>query len=177
MATQDLLFYILGFIVLIMASAVILSANPLVSALFLALTMVSLAFVFFLLEAPFIAGVQLIVYAGAVIVLFVMVMMLFDLKRETQPFSGGTLGQSLKIGSVFLILGTLSGAILNSPGLAKHIAAGTGSPAEHTAGVKNLAITLFTKYMFAFQALGVLLLLIAVGVVAVSRTKGGTHAR
>lgn len=177
MSLTDICFYILALIILVSSAAVVLAANPLVSSLFLAVSMVTLAFVFFLLEAPFIAGVQLIVYAGAVIVLFVMVMMLFDLKKEEAPFSGGSMGQALKIFCAFLILGTITGAILNSPGTSGVANLVQATSAEQIINVKSLAITLFTKYMFAFQALGVLLLLIAIGVVAVSRIKGGSHAK
>jgi len=177
MILPDLLFYVLSFLILVTAVAVVLSPSPLISALFLAVTMVALAFMFFLLEAPFIAGVQLIVYAGAVIVLFVMVLMLFDLKKEIEPFSGGKLGQTLKIFSVFMILGAITGAILNSEGTTGATNFSPATAADQIVGVKVLAAKVFTQYMFAFQALGLLLLLIAIGVVAVSRIKGGTHAK
>lgn len=174
---MDVLFYVLSAIILLAAVGVILFRNPLVSALSLAGTMITLAFLFFLLEAQFIAAVQLVVYAGAVMVLFVMVLMLFNLDHETEAFSGGTVSRFLKIVSGFALLGVLAGAILNGgPGgevqtlIAK-------SPEQHMLSVKMLSHLLFTKYLLAFEVLGLLLLLIAVGVVAVSRIKGGTHAR
>lgn len=177
MSAADVTFYVLALMILASAGAVILSANPIMSALFLAIAMVGSGFMFFLLEAPFIAGVQLVVYAGAVIVLFVMVLMLFDLKKETDPFSSGRVGQALKVFCAFLILGAITGAILNSPGATGGMTGAQATASQQIVSVKVLAAKLFTQYMFAFQALGILLLMIAIGVVAVSRIKGGTHAK
>jgi NADH-quinone oxidoreductase subunit J len=168
-------FYFLATVIILSALAVLLVPNPIYSAFCLAITMVSLAFVYYQLQAPFIAGVQLIVYAGAVMVLFVMVIMMFDLQKEMQAFSGGTLGRLLKVVCGIWIAGTLVGAFANSWTLIPQTEAVASTPALEIASTKALAIELFTKYVFAFEALGVLLLLIAVGVVAVARTKGGTH--
>lgn len=170
-----ILFYGLSLIVLFFALAVIISPNPVYSAFYLAITMVSLAFIYFLLQAFFIAGVQLIVYAGAVMVLFVMVLMMFDLKKETNSFSGGKMSRYLKYAFVGWFWGLLAGAIymssdLLSVGAASHNKDGVGTT------TKDLAVLLYTDYIFAFELLGLLLLMIAVGAVAVSRIKGGTHA-
>lgn len=170
------IFYFLASFILMSALAVLLTSNPVYSALSLAATMVGLAFMYFQLQAPFIAGVQLIVYAGAVMVLFVMVIMMFDLQKEKEAFSGGALGRLLKICCGMFIIGTLVGAIANSWTLVPQAETQVSTPALEIASTKALAIELFTKYVFAFEALGILLLLIAVGVVAVARTKGGTHA-
>jgi len=89
MEVTPTMFYLMSAIVVAFSVLVIVLPNPIYSALSLAGSMVGLAFVFFLLEAYFIAAVQLIVYAGAVMVLFVMVLMLFDLKKEVQAFSKG----------------------------------------------------------------------------------------
>ena len=172
---EGILFYILAAIIIASALSVILSRNPLHSALSLVITMVSLAFVFFLLKATFIAGVQLIVYAGAVMVLFVMVLMLFDLKKEEEVFTKGSFSRFLKFSAVGWFCGLIFGAsymsmgmILQNPG---GFEGGTG-----VGRVQVLSRVLFTEYVFAFEALGLLLLLIAIGVVAISRIKGGTHA-
>jgi NADH-quinone oxidoreductase subunit J len=168
------LFSFLAAVIIVFASAVLLSKNPIFSALSLAVTMVALAFMYYQLNAHFIAGVQLIVYAGAVMVLFVMVLMLFDLKTEINAFSGG-------IGSVMLKLSSCIGVVVVMGttikiGLAKNLVT---SPTESfitpIQSVKAMSLKLFTDYVFAFEALGILLLLIAVGVVAVARSKGGTH--
>ncbi len=168
------LFSFLAAVIVVFASAVLISKNPIFSALSLAVTMVSLAFMYYQLNAHFIAGVQLIVYAGAVMVLFVMVLMLFDLKTELNAFSGGVGSVILKLGSclaVVLVLGTTI-----KIGLAQNfVTKSADNILTPIQSVKAMSVKLFTDYVFAFEALGVLLLLIAVGVVAVARSKGGTH--
>lgn len=166
-------FYGIALFLVFFAFKTITSVNPIHSALYLALTMIGLAGVFFQLDAQFIAGVQMIVYAGAVMVLFVMVLMLFDLKTELRAFSRGLISGFLKIFSAAILAGFALGAATNSIGIADE-----GPPKAISANVtRDLSVLLYTKYIFAFETLGVLLLVVAVGAVAVSRIKGGSHAR
>src|SRR5215471_2590683 len=82
---QDILFYIFALLTLVCAFLVIanpFSRNPVTSAMFLVLTIASLAGLFVLLHAFFLAAVQVLVYAGAVMVLFLFVIMLLDLRAE-----------------------------------------------------------------------------------------------
>src|SRR5215510_8115242 len=82
---QDILFYIFAFLTVICATLVIAnpwSRNPITSAMFLVLTIASMAGLFVLLHAFFLAAIQILVYAGAVMVLFLFVIMLLDLKEE-----------------------------------------------------------------------------------------------
>ena len=82
---QDALFYIFAFLTLVFGFLVIanpFSRNPVTSAMFLVLTIVSLAGLFVLLHAFFLAAVQILVYAGAVMVLFLFVIMMLNLKEE-----------------------------------------------------------------------------------------------
>jgi len=176
MELSSFTFYMLSIIIIAFSAAVVLLPSPIYSALALAGAMVCLAFTYFLLEAHFIAGVQLIVYAGAVMVLFVMVLMLFDLKKEVQIFSGSVVSVFLKLFSGLIVTAAIVFAIAPSV-ISSSATKGVSTPAEQMAGVKELAGLLFTKYVLAFEVLGILLLIIAIGVVAVSRTKGGTHAR
>lgn len=174
MDQHSLLFYILSAIILLSAYKVVTFVNPIFSALSMAVTMVALAAMYFQLGAPFIAGVQLIVYAGAVMVLFVMVVMLFDLRTELKAFSRGGPSSMLKIGASACLAGLIMGAIPLSTDLMQ---GGAAASAEVETSTKELSQVLFTKYVFSFEALGLLLLVVAVGVVGVSRIKGGTHAR
>ena len=165
------LFYSLSILLVVMAILVVLCRNPLHSALFLALSMIDLAFIFFLLKAPFLAAVQLMVYAGAVMVMFVMVLMLFDLKEDKESaFSGNGVINGFKCLSAVVLCAAI-GSQLFKHGDVAGIALGAGKEFS----VKALGFFLYTKYLFAFEALGLLLLLIAVGAVALSRAKGGTH--
>lgn len=166
-------FYSLAFFLIFFAYKTISVPNPLHSALYLVLTMIGLAATFFSLGAQFIAGVQMIVYAGAVMVLFVMVLMLFDLKVELRAFTHGLFAGTLKVCSAALLAGLALGAANNSIAITEP----PETVATATDVTKTLGMLLYTKYLFAFEVLGVLLLVVAVGVVAVSRIKGGTHAQ
>jgi NADH-quinone oxidoreductase subunit J len=170
------LFYPLAFILIYFASMVVLKTNPIFSSLYLALTMIGLAFVFFLLKSFFIAGVQLIVYAGAVIVLFVMVLMMFDVKKDDDSFLKSSLSAFFKVIVTGLIGGLIIGTVMLSLSTIKSL------PSFNQYNGKEMTVTmiadvLFTKYVFAFEALGVLLLVVAIGAVVISRVKGGTHAK
>lgn len=169
-----LVFYGIGGFTLASALCVILVTNPIFSALFLALTMVGTAAVFFTLGAYFVAGVQLIVYAGAVMVMFVMVVMLIDLKQEKSAFSKGALTGFLKVfGSVLI-----GGLVIAASGTT--YLAGKGALPAYEEGLKptrELAELMFTKYLFGFELIGVLLLVVLVGAIALARAKGGTHAK
>lgn len=179
MTADAFLFWFLAFVTLVSAMSVVLMTNPIFSALSLAMTMVGVAGLFVTLNAYFLAGVQLIVYAGAVMVLFVMVLMLFDLKHELQAFTRGRMTGALKIASVGIFSGFVVGAVTMGLTLvgkqADSVAALQAKDGSDT--VRQLSEVLFLKNIFGFEALGVLLLVIAVGAVALSRSKGGTHAR
>src|SRR5512141_1587917 len=98
---QDALFYIFAFMAVVCGFLVVanpFSRNPVTSAMFLVLTIISLAGLFVLLHAFFLAAVQVLVYAGAVLVLFLFVIMLLDLKEEEQ--------RKIKLFSIVFGLGT-----------------------------------------------------------------------
>ena len=150
---------------------VLTNANPVFSALSLAFTMVGISALFVTLDAYFIAGVQLIVYAGAVMVLFTMVIMLFDLKAEARAFSRGVISGGIKLVSAGVFTGIVAGTLLTT------IDSSSAAKSTQVQTVKQLSTLLFTKYIFVFEALGILLLVVAIGAVALSRARGGTHAK
>jgi NADH-quinone oxidoreductase subunit J len=173
MLGEAIAFYTLAFFLILFAYRTITAVNPIHSALNLVMTMIGLAAVFFNLGAEFIAGVQMIVYAGAVMVLFVMVLMLFDLRTELRAFSRGLFSGAIKVMCAGLLVGLAFGASKGSVVLGEAQSAAKATGGDVT---RQLGILLYTKYLWAFEVLGVLLLVVAVGVVAVSRIKGGTHA-
>src|SRR2546423_5218055 len=110
---QDVLFYIFAALTLVCGFLVIanpFSLNPVTSAMFLVLTISSLAGLFVLLHAFFLAAVQVLVYAGAVMVLFLFVIMLLDLKEE-QRRKIKKFGLITGVISVAAMLGALGGVI------------------------------------------------------------------
>ncbi|MGZ3726239.1 MAG: NADH-quinone oxidoreductase subunit J [Pseudobdellovibrio sp.] len=176
MTADVFLFWFLAILTIVSGLSVVLLTNPIYCALCLAMTMVGVAGIFVTLQAYFLAGVQLIVYAGAVMVLFVMVLMLFDLKHELQAFTRGKFSGAFKIASVGTLAGLLVGA-LYAVNVTTTDGSGEAAAATAKGAIQPLSEELFLKNVFGFEALGVLLLVIAVGTVALSRSKGGTHAR
>ena len=168
----SLVFYLLAAVTLFSAVAVITVSNPIYCALFLATTMLGVAGLFFSLEAYFIAGVQLIVYAGAVVVMFVMVLMLFDLKQERRAFTRGMFSMFLKLASAGLIFSSIAMAIVYSLPAVKLQEGDT----DAMLATKAMAMQLFSKHVFGFEVIGVLLLVVLVGAMAIAKGRGGTHA-
>ena len=161
-----MIFYFLSALVIYGALGTVFRKNPLTSALHLALTMIGLAGLFFQMGAHFIAGVQLVVYAGAVMVLFVMVIMLFDSqKKPAQTEKKPHNFLSLKVFLSVFIFGLLSGIVPHSSSPWNKIV----SPEETS--TMSLAKLLFSDYTFLFEWLGVLLLIVAVGTVLLSRSE------
>ncbi|MBI4662805.1 MAG: NADH-quinone oxidoreductase subunit J [Verrucomicrobia bacterium] len=164
---QDVLFYCFAALTILCGFMVVAnpwSRNPVTSAMFLVLTIVSLAGLFTLLHAFFLAAVQVLVYAGAVMVLFLFVIMLLDLKEEARrKIRGfGMISGGIAVAAVFgIIFKTL---VFDTPRLS------AGLSAPNLEGVtKPLGETLFTRYLLPFEILSVLLLVAMVGVILLSK--------
>ena len=171
---HNLLFWFLSFITLTGAFGLFLMKNPLYSALCLVLSMIGVSALFFTLGASFLAAVQLLVYAGAVMVLFIMVLMLFNLKKEETKLSGNSISVGFKFLTVFLLLSILAVVFYFTPWETPSL--GELSLAEQNENTtRKLGTMLFQKYVLGFEALGLLLLMVAVGAVSLARSKGGTH--
>jgi NADH-quinone oxidoreductase subunit J len=147
------------------ALAVVFHRNPVSSALSLVVAFIFLAALFGTLEAFVLAMVQIIVYAGAVMVLFLFIIMLLDLKVEQrQPIPWVSAFFVLLIAAGFGILFT---RVLQAvPGGDSVLKWGTG---EGMTTAVDLGRLLFTKYLLPFEVTGVLLLVATVGVVLLSR--------
>jgi NADH-quinone oxidoreductase subunit J len=164
---QDALFYLFAALTVLCGFLVVanpFSRNPVTSAMFLALTIVSLAGLFTLLHAYFLAAVQILVYAGAVMVLFLFVIMLLDLKEEARRKIKlfGMITGGAAVASVFGIFFKVF--VLTTPTL------GAGLPQPTLEGVtKPLGVALFTQYFLPFEILSVLLLVAMVGVILLSK--------
>src|SRR5213083_2023165 len=155
---QALLFYIFSGLTLLCALLVVanpFSRNPVTSAMFLVLTIASLAGIFILLHAFFLAAVQVLVYAGAVMVLFLFVIMLLDLRAEERRKIkvAGAIAAVISVGAiVVLFLQSLASAPLSA----------SSAPTLEGATIP-LGQLLFTKYLLPFEIVSVLLLVAMVG--------------
>lgn len=169
--TSDVIFYFLSILILFSGLGVIFFKNPIYSVLSLVFSMISIAGIFLHLGAFFLAGVQVIVYAGAVVVLFVMVVMLFDLKKEQNSFTRGFWGGAVKIISSGILVGVVLAAAEMSLDLAE-----MNLNKEIPSSTVELAELLFSKNLFVFELVSVLILVVLVGVVSLAKGEGGTHA-
>lgn len=165
---QDILFYIFGFLTLLCGALVVVnpSRNPVNSAMFLLLSMVSMSALFVLLHAFFLAAIQILVYAGAVMVVFIFIIMLLNLPEEQRRKLRKA---SLAVGlvSVLAILGVILGAmgsqLADIQTLKPSLEPGKAGQAA------DLGRLLFTKYLLPFEIVSVLLLVAMVGVVLLSK--------
>ena len=161
---QDGLFYIFASHAVICGFLVVanpFSRNPVTSAMFLVLSIASLAGLFVLLHAFFLAAVQVLVYAGAVMVLFLFVIMLLDIKTEERRKIKrlGIIGGLVSVGAIF-------GIFLKSLPDTARIQT-IGSSLEGT--TVDLGKLLFTSYLLPFEIVSILLLVAMVGVVLLSK--------
>jgi NADH-quinone oxidoreductase subunit J len=156
----DTLFIILSVLTVATALLVVVNKNAVNAAMFLLLSLVGMAGLFVLLDAPLLAFVLILVYAGAVVALFLFIIMLLDTTPGSQkPFSKLTLAASL-IGAALLGLGIWSlteRAVLPA-------AANVPVPT-----MKNYAEQLFTTYLLPVQVVGFMLLIAMLGVIVLSK--------
>ncbi len=134
------------------------SRNPVTRAMFLVLAMIALSGLFVLLHAYFLAAIQVLVYAGAVMVLFLFVIMLMDL-RESERRRVGAFAAVLGLAAVSGLGALLFGALRQAP-------AGTEAAVGST---RDLGRLLFTQHLFPFEIVSVLLLVAMVGVIMLSQ--------
>ena len=164
----------LVFAVLLVASAlsVVLQPSPIRSALSLIITLFLMAMVFLFLDAQLVAVLQVIVYAGAIMVLFLFVIMLLNLQE--QPRAMTWLGMRLVafLGGSLLLLALARFFVAPMP--AADAAAASGMSGAVPAGfgtVPALGQSLFTRYLLAFEVTSVLLLVAVVGAVVLAKRK------
>ncbi len=161
--TLDLaLFYVFGALALVSAGVVVFQRHTVVSAFALIVTLGSLAAIFGLLGSPFIAALQVIVYAGAIMVLFLFVIMLLNVKSEDRAPGDrkGLRAAAVVFGALLLaqLLFVLAGS--ERAPLAEHFDAST----------RQMARVLFSvPYLYAFEATSVLILAALVGAVVLSK--------
>lgn len=153
---------------LLFGIGVVVNRNPVASALCLVVSFVGLAALFISLDANFLGIIQILVYAGAVMVLFLFIIMLLDLRAEERrklnalAVAGGGLVAVCFVGTLIHVLSRFEAGEAMVPSL--QVPAGTEY--EDT---KALGTLLFTEYVFHVQVIGLLLLGATIGVVALSK--------
>ncbi len=158
-------FYIISLLLVIFGVMVIALRNPVSSALSLVMTFLCLAALFITLDAYFIGVIQVLVYAGAVMVLFLFIIMLMDLKAQKfRQIKVGAIAGALLVAGAFVYTATL--AVLKSD-LSKTSL--MPLPSGGAPDVARVGTALFTNYNLPFQVVGALLLVATIGVVVLSK--------
>ena len=161
----SLLFWIFAALMLGFGAAVVINRNPVASALSLVLSFLGLAALFMSLDAFFIGIIQVLVYAGAVMVLFLFIIMLLDLRAEERrkinavAVAGGAAVALALLVQIFLVVGQLRGAGENFPPL----------PSARMDDVRDIGLLLFSNYHLPFQIIGVLVVVATIGVIVLSK--------
>jgi len=175
LSVDNAVFVVGAIVALVGAFFVVVSRNPVHAALNLVVTLFGVAVLFVSLHATFLAAVQVIVYAGAIVVLFLFVIMLLGVDREEAIEAEPLKGQrpvAFALGA--LILGEL--ALLTSMRFrtpAPRLVAGSITPIQAgKSNVDQLAETIFTRYLLAFEMTSVLLVIAVVGAVVLARKPG-----
>lgn len=176
MGIETLSFLIMGVLAVALAGTLATRRFPVSAAMLLITIMVLLAGMYGLLDAHFAAAAQIIVYAGAIMVVFVFVIMLLNLPPEETRFGTLTLGEGLlSLGGVAtaVVFGTKVGQGYLKSAFQPSNARPPYFPLEEN--VKNVSALMFTDYLWAFELISFLILTAIIGAVVISK-KRKTHA-
>lgn len=164
MNITQLLFWILSVAALFSAMMVVTSRNPVYSVIWLIVTFFALSGHYILLNAQFLAIVNIIVYAGAIMVLFLFVIMLMNLNKETEPVKNRWLQMAGAISGGSLLL-VLVAALKDTEIKSQQVMVGEGSIGL----IKTLGKELFTNYVVPFEISSILFLSAMIGAVVIGK--------
>jgi NADH-quinone oxidoreductase subunit J len=167
MSVPFLVFWASALLAVLGAVLLILSWEPIHSALSLILVMMSLAVLYLLLGAEFIAAVQIIVYAGAIMVLFVFVIMLLNAGTEERT-DWSKFAKIVGVPMGFFLLLAIAHFLLRSA-VGASIANGAGAVSNAGVSTRALSTALFQQYLFPFEATSILILIALLGALILAR--------
>jgi NADH-quinone oxidoreductase subunit J len=166
---EAVVFYLFGAMIVGAGIGVITARNPVHASMFLVLAFVSCAFLWMLLEAEFLAIVLVLVYVGAVMVLFLFVVMMLDVKIE-QVRAGFTRYAPLGIAVVLLIVAQLGYVVWVRTQDMNFMSAPPRAPADYS-NTEALGSVLYTEYVYPFELAAVLLLVAIVAAITLTMRK------
>ncbi|MSO56865.1 MAG: NADH-quinone oxidoreductase subunit J [Acidobacteria bacterium] len=167
MGLNLILFYAFATLAVVTSLLVVAQSNPVHSVLLLIGSFVALAGLYVLLAAPFVAVIQIIVYAGAIMVLFLFVVMLLNASKEDAVQAGIMESGTTRVLGALLALALVAELVW---AVSRSGAAGLGSAGEgrHSWSVTEIGVMIFQDYAFAFEATSILILVAMVGAVALA---------
>ena len=170
---DGIIFYILAVLAVVSALMVITRKNPVESVLYLIFTFFVFAAFYITLSAEFLAAIQIIVYAGAIMVLFLFVVMLLDLNNNNEKKNKATFKELLMSKLHYYVIGGLFVVVMS--GILKSLNYTTkANPelAEKALGTtEHIGFLMFTKYVFPFEVTSILLVAAMIGVVVLVKKK------
>ncbi len=173
MAPETLLFYALGAVAVAASLLVVGQRNPMYSVMLLIVSFLALAGLYILLDAPFLAVIQIIIYAGAILVLFLFVVMLLNAEREQEARPPlGTVTGPRRAGVVLgaILVAELGWAIWQlARGEGAGVEAATRVSGADISSVRTIGQVLFTDYALAFEITSLLILVAMVGAVVLAK--------
>jgi NADH-quinone oxidoreductase subunit J len=167
-------FYLFGIIAIASALLFVTRKSPVAAALWLVTTMFSLAAMYVMLDAHFIGAIQVLVYAGAIMVVFLFVIMLLNLGRPEELADRRGLGWRVAAAGVGLVI-LAQIFTLSRPAVAERFRIAEGQAAQQVAdrgAIAPIAEPLFNEYLLAFEVTSVLLLVAIVGAVVLGKPRG-----
>ncbi len=170
MIAEQVLFWVFALGTLVSAGSVIVVRNPVASAMALVASFFFLAGIYVLLWAHTIAVLQVLVYAGAIMVLFLFVIMLLSL-TDTGPITQLTPSRVLGTLGAIAMLAALVSALVKLPSSGTLAWASEPSRLETFGTLRQLGAVLYTQWLFPFEAVSLLLLVAIVGAVVVAKSR------
>ena len=168
MGFELVLFYVFATVAVVASLLVIGQRSPVYSVMLLIASFLALAGLYVLLDSPFVAVIQIIIYAGAILVLFLFVVMLLNATSETPP--GVRLAAGPRRAGVVLavaLVAELLWAVSRTAGGRESVAG--GAPAHVVESVRTIGQVLYTDYAFAFEVTSLLILVAMVGAVVLAK--------
>jgi len=166
---HEVLFIVFGLICVAGAVNLLVQRHPINSALSLVVVMASLALIYLLLGAEFVAAIQVIVYAGAIMVLFVFVIMLLNAGAEERT-RGSRIALLLGVPGVVVLAGTVAWLLVHAGGAMGSISLGSSaSPSASFGDTHSIARLLFKEFLLPFEITSVLILIAIMGAVVLGK--------
>jgi NADH-quinone oxidoreductase subunit J len=172
LGSELLLFYVFATVAVGASLLVVLGRNPMHSVLLLIVSFAALAGLYIGLDAPFAAVVQIIIYAGAIMVLFLFVVMLLNSHHEDEVLAAGSpVRGPLRVGAVLAVVLAIELVVaVGRAGRAGALApVAGGADAAALQSVRNLGRVLFTDYALAFEVTSILIIVAMVGAVVLAK--------
>jgi len=168
-----LYFWIFAVIAILASLSVVGQRNPMYSVLLLIVSFGALSGLYVLLDAPFVAAIQIIIYAGAIMVLFLFVVMLLNAHREDEVDVGARpVRGPLRAGAALavVLMAELAWALVRAGGTRDGaLSAGAGAEPAALQSVRTLGNVLFTEYSLAFEVTSILIIVAMIGAVVLAK--------